>query len=187
MIVNILKPEMPIARISSAMDIQRSTICYARSDHTGKRKPRITKEIGDQILRIAEERISYGYRRIWVLMRNFRIHVNMKIVRRIMRNHNLALPYGKHKNRKEKRDITKPVHINMLWKADIHYVSTSRDGMAYFMSVKDCFSKRLISNKFSRTCKQGIASGPLRKPMQSDFPMAEFTISLLEWTMGHIT
>ena len=88
---------------------------------------------------------------------------------------------------KEKRDITKPVHINMLWKADIHYVSTSRDGMAYFMSVKDCFSKRLISNKFSRTCKQGIASGPLRKPMQSDFPMAEFTISLLEWTMGHIT
>ena len=53
MIVNILKPEMPIARISSAMDIQRSTICYARSDHTGKRKPRITKEIGDQVLRIA--------------------------------------------------------------------------------------------------------------------------------------
>ena len=53
MIVNILKPEMTIARISRAMDIQRSTIYYARSDHTGKRKPRITKEIEDQILKIA--------------------------------------------------------------------------------------------------------------------------------------
>jgi hypothetical protein len=32
----------------------------------------------------------------------------MKTVRRIMRNHNLALPYGKHKNRTGKRDLTKP-------------------------------------------------------------------------------
>ena len=47
MIVNILKPEMPIARISRAMDIQRSTIYYDRSGRHGKRKPRITKEIGD--------------------------------------------------------------------------------------------------------------------------------------------
>ena len=67
MIVNILKPEMPIERMSRAMDIRRSTIFYDRSGRQGKRKPRITKEIGDQILRIAEERISYGYRRIWGL------------------------------------------------------------------------------------------------------------------------
>jgi hypothetical protein len=60
MIVNILKPEMPIARISRAIDIRRSTIYYARSDRTGKKEPRITKETEDQILRIAEERITYG-------------------------------------------------------------------------------------------------------------------------------
>ena len=47
MTVNILKPEMPIARISRAMDIRRSTIYYDRSGRQGKRKPRITKEIGD--------------------------------------------------------------------------------------------------------------------------------------------
>ena len=120
MIVNILKPEMPIARISRAMDIRRSTIYYDRSGRQGKRKPRITNEIGEQILKIAEARISYGYRRIWALMRNSGIHVNMKTVRRIMRSHNLALPYGKHKNRTGKRGLTKPVHINMLWETDIH-------------------------------------------------------------------
>ena len=152
MIVNILKPEMPIARISRAMDIQRSTIYYARSDHTGKRKPRITKEIEDHILRIAEERITYGYRRIWALMRNSGMHVNIKTVRRIMRNHNLALSYGKHKNRTGKRDLIKPAHINMLWETDINYVSTSRDGMAYFMSIKDCFSRKWVSYEFSRSC-----------------------------------
>ena len=89
MIVNILMPKMPFARISRAMDIQRSTIYYDRSGRQGKRKPRITKEIEDQILMIAEEHISYGYRRIWALKRNSSIHVNVMTVRRIMRNHNL--------------------------------------------------------------------------------------------------
>ena len=130
-IVNILKPEMPIARISRAMDIQRSTIYYDRSGRQGKRKPRITKEIWEQVLKIAEKRISYGYRRIWALMRDSGIHVNMKTVRRIIRNHNLALPNGEHKNRTGKRDLIKPAHINMLWGTDINYVSTSRDGMVY--------------------------------------------------------
>ncbi len=132
--------------------ISRYSIYYDRSGRQGKIKHRITKEIGDQILRIAEERNSYGYRRIWTLMRNSGIHVNMKTVRRIMGNHNLALPYGKHKNRIGKRDLTKPVHINMLWETDIHYVSTSRDGMAYLMSIKDCFSKKWVSYEFSRSC-----------------------------------
>ena len=76
------------------------------------------------------------YRRIWALMRNSGMHVNIKTVRRIMRNHNLALPYGKHRNRTRKRDLIKPVQINMLWETDIHYVSTFRDGMAYLMSFK---------------------------------------------------
>ncbi len=53
-----------------------------------------------------------------------------------MRTHNLALPYGKHKNRTRKRDLTKPAHINKLWESGIHYVSTVRDGMAYLMSFK---------------------------------------------------
>ena len=170
MIVNILKPEMSIARISRAMDIQRSTIYYDRSGHTGKRKPRISKETEDQILKIAEERITYGYRRLWALMRNSGIHVNMKTVRRIMRTHNLALPYGKHKNRTRKRDLTKPAHINMLWETDIHYVSTSRDGMAYLMSIKDCFSKKWISYEFSRSCTASDCIRAVEKAYATRFP-----------------
>ena len=170
MIVNILKPEMTIARISRAMDIQRSTIYYARSDHTGKRKPRITKEIEDHILRIAEERITYGYRRIWALMRNSGMHVNIKTVRRIMRNHNLALPYGKHKNRTRKKDLIKPDNINRLWETDIHYVSTSRDGMAYLMSIKDCFSKKWISYEFSRSCTASDCIRAVEKAYATRFP-----------------
>ena len=91
-------------------------------------------------------------------MRNSGIHVNMKTVRLIMRNHNLALPYGKHKNRTGKRDLTKPANINMLWETDIHYVSTSRDGMAYLMSIKDWATITQLSSGACSWTLQGLPS-----------------------------
>ena len=94
----------------------------------------------------------------------------MKTVRRIMRNHNLALPYGKHKNRTGKRDLTKPAHINMLWETDIHYVSTSRDGMVYLMSIKDCFSKKWVSYEFSRSCLAWDCIRAVEKACVTKFP-----------------
>jgi len=48
-----------------------------------------------------------------------------------MKRRNLALPYAKHRNRTRSRDLKIPENINMLWETDIHYVSTSRDGMAF--------------------------------------------------------
>ena len=152
MIVNILKKEMPIARISRAMNIPRSTIHYNRIARSGKRKPRVMESIESEINKLSGERTTYGYRRIWALMRNSGIHVNIKTVRRIMKRKNLSLPYACHKNRTRKKDLTKPDNINMLWETDIHYVSTVRDGMAYLMSIKDCFTKKLISYELSRTC-----------------------------------
>ncbi len=110
------------------------------------------ESIESEINKLSGERTTYGYRRIWALMRNSGIHVNIKTVRRIMKRKNLSLPYARHKNRTMKKDLTKPVNINMLWETDIHYVSTIHDGMVYLMSIKDCFSKKWISYEFSRTC-----------------------------------
>ncbi len=101
------------------------------------RKTRVTGSIETEIKRISGERTTYGYRRVWALLRNSGIHVNIKTVRRIMRRNNLALPYAKHKNRTRSGDLTKPHNINRLRETDIHYVSTARDGMHYLMSIKD--------------------------------------------------
>jgi len=48
--VEYLKPLMPVARISRAMDMPRLTIYY-RSERTGRRKPRISTAIADEIIR----------------------------------------------------------------------------------------------------------------------------------------
>ena len=75
----------------------------------------------------------------------------MKTLRKVIKSKNLQLPYAKHKNRTNKRNLTKPSNIKLLWETDIHYVRT-HNGMNYLMAVKDCFSKRWLSYNFSRTC-----------------------------------
>ena len=169
-IVNELKGTMTIARISRAMDIRRSFIYYKRSEHTGKRRKRISLDIEDQVLKIAEERTTYGYRRIWAVLRNSGTHVNIKTVHRIIKGNNLSLPYAKHKNRTRKRDLTKPNGINMLWETDIHYIGTVRDGMAYLMSIKDCFSKRWVSYEISRSCTAKDCIKAVEKAYAGRFP-----------------
>ena len=91
MAVDTLKKEMPVARISRAMDIPRSSIYYSKMEKSS-RKPRVSGSIESEIKRISGERTTYGYRRVWALMRNSGIHVNIKTVRRIMRRNDLALP-----------------------------------------------------------------------------------------------
>ena len=129
--VDTLKKGMPVARISRAMGIQRSSIHYNRIEISVNRKPRVSGSIESEIKRISRERTTYGYRRVRALLRNSSIHVNIKTVRRIMRRNSLALPYARHRNRTRRKDLTKPENINRLWETDIHYVSTVRDGMTY--------------------------------------------------------
>ena len=164
-----LREEMNISRLCRAMDIPRSSIYYTPKV-SGKRKPRISMDIEEEILKISEERTTYGYRRIWAMLRNSGKTVNIKTVRRIMRSHSLALPYARHKNRTRRRDLTKPEDINRLWETDIHYISTAREGMVYLMSIKDCFSKRWISYTLSRSCTAKDCIMAVEKAYAERFP-----------------
>ena len=114
-VINELKNSIPIARISRAMGIPRSSIYYNRSEHSGKRKSRVSGYIESEILKTASDRTTYGYRRIWAMVRNRGMKVNIKTVRRIMRKNSLALPFSKHKNRTGRMDLTKPDAPDRLW------------------------------------------------------------------------
>ena len=170
MAIESLKPAMTVSRISRAMDVPRSSIYYRKTERSGKRKPRVSEIIEAEIMRLSAERTTYGYRRVWALLRNSGIHVNIKTVRRIMRRNSLALPYACHKNRTRKKDLTKPDNINRLWETDIHYVGTRVNGMAYLMSIKDCFSKKWISYEFSKTCTAKDCIRAVEKACAIRFP-----------------
>ena len=185
MAVDILKKEMLVARRSRAIDSPRSSIYYRKTKRSEKRKSRVSENIEVDIISLSADRTTYGYRRILALLRNSGIHVNIKTVRRIVRKKDLALPYAKHKNRTGRRDFTRPDNINILWETDIHYVNTVRDGMVYLMSIKDCFSKKLISYGFSKTCTAKDCIKAVENAYMIRFPYGNHHISFLEQIMCH--
>ena len=74
MAIEILRKEMPGSKISRAMDIPRSSIYYRKTEGSGRRKSRISENIESEIIRLSAERTTYGYSRIWALLRNSGIH-----------------------------------------------------------------------------------------------------------------
>ena len=152
------------------MDVPRSSIYYRKTGESEKSKPRISENIDTEIIWISAERTTYGYRKIWALLRNFGIHVNIKTVRRIMRRKGLALPYPRHKNRTRRKDLTRPDNINRRCETDTYYVGTRVNGMAYLMSIKDCFSKKWISYEFSKTFTARDCIRVVEKAYAARFP-----------------
>ncbi len=160
--VNNLRNKLSVSRFSKITGIQRSYIYYNRKITVKHKKSRIPENTINRVLEISGKRVTYGHRRIWAVLRNEGVKINIKTVRRIIKSRNLQLPYAKHKNRTNKRNLTKPSDINQLWETDIHYVST-HNGMYYLMAVKDCFSKRWISYNFSRTCTANDCVKPIEE------------------------
>ena len=77
----ILVSSVPINR---NVTMSRSSIYYRSRDRNPNRRSRISPEIEERILNTAENRTTYGYIRIWAILRNSGTSVNIKAVRRII-------------------------------------------------------------------------------------------------------
>ena len=84
MAIESLKPAMTVSRISRAMDVPRSSIYYRKTGRSGKRKPRVSEIIEAEIIRLSAERTTYGYSRIWALLRNSGIQLSEIPTRQII-------------------------------------------------------------------------------------------------------
>ncbi len=91
--------------------------------------------IANKIIELCKEIITYGYNRIWALLRNSGINIAKKTVYKIMKNNNLTLPLHNHKNRKELK-LLRADKRKMLIETDITYIPTN-NGMTYLMCIKD--------------------------------------------------
>ena len=87
--------------------------------------PHIVKRIKD----ICNERVTYGYRRIWALLRNEGINLNQKAVLKIMKSENVYLEAHVHKNRRAWGKLFHPDGLDKLWETDLIYIRTINEGM----------------------------------------------------------
>ena len=89
MVLEDLKDQIPLREISRISGIPLSFYYYRpRERHIQRLDPTIRNKIRE----IASERPTYGYRRVWAVLRNSGTHVNQKTVRKVLRDSNLSLP-----------------------------------------------------------------------------------------------
>ena len=93
-VVEDLRSDMPLREISWVSGISLSSLYYKEKERKVKR---LFPQIERDIIRVASERPTYGYRRVWAVLRNNGTKVNRKAVRRVLRERNLSIPYVKHK------------------------------------------------------------------------------------------
>ncbi|MEM0159861.1 MAG: IS3 family transposase [Candidatus Micrarchaeaceae archaeon] len=94
---------------------------------------RLSPQIENNIIRVASERPTYGYRRVWATLRNDGITVNRKATR-VLIEWGLSLPYAKHRGRTKTSNLFHPTGPDQLWEAIITYIQM-QIGMIYLTAI----------------------------------------------------
>ena len=148
MVINDLKDHIPLREISRISGMSLSGYYYKPvKRHIQRFDPSIKERIRD----IASERPTYGYRRVWAILRNHGTKVNQKTVRKVLKDNKLNLPASKHRGRTKTRNLFRPRGPDQLWQTDITYIPTE-SGMTYLMCIKDTFTKEWQGYHYSRSC-----------------------------------
>ena len=137
MVLEDLKHEMSLRNISRISGISLSGYYYR---HVKRHVERLDPSTREKIKSIASERPTYGYRRVWAVLRNSGTKVNQKTVRKVLKDNNLNLPASRHRGRTKSRKLFRPRGPDQLWETDITNIPTE-SGMTYLMCIKDCFTK----------------------------------------------
>jgi len=111
---------------------------------------------------------SYGYRRIWALLRRIGHLINKKTVWKMMHRMGLSRPKIWYKPKRPKRvEKMRPVKPNRGWQIDMTSFVLSDMTTLYLMLVIDCYSREIVGWTLDRRCRAGEWVSALRMSLES--------------------
>ncbi len=125
----------------------------------------------DRVRRVAEERITYGYRRVWaVLRRQQGVFVNRKRVRRIMKAEGLQREVHFPRQRLPANGSQAAAHPNERWFSDITYLDTTDRGLVGLTVVEDACTREILAWSLLPSCGAVDVFQVLEDAILSRFP-----------------
>ena len=109
-----------------------------------------------------DSRKTYGAVRIHKKLRKLGLEVNIKRVRRLMKENQIkSIIHKKFRNHNKSDDMKETAgnilkrnfdteKLNEKWVSDITYIWTGKDGWCYLSSIMDLHSRRIISHKVGK-------------------------------------
>jgi putative transposase len=171
-----LRAEFPLADVLACLRLARSTFYYhesraAEGDRLAWLRPLVREafEAG---------RGARGYRFVWAWVRRRGARVSEKVVRRVMREEGLSVPYAGRSRRRYSsyrgEQAPAPANVvardfssalpNFLWLTDITEFSIPA-GKVYLSAVLDCFDGRLSSWSIGTSPDAELANSSLLKAL----------------------
>jgi len=144
-------PDASERRVCRVLGVSRSSVRLNKSEGNVKRKPLIDEELAEKIHKLIRLYPTYGYRRIWALLRfGLKVKVNLKKVYRLMKLKGWMVYQRRVTPRprvKSKRSIAD--RPNQRWAIDMTHVYCGEDGWAHLVAVIDCHDREVIGWEFA--------------------------------------
>lgn len=145
-------PEASQRRVCRVLEVPRSSMhCSAPDGRRSRRKRRVDEELAKVIFNLIITHPTYGYRKIWALLRNGQGFVlNKKKVYRIMKikgwlvHQRTTTPRPRVRGRRSVASRS-----NERWAMDITHVHCGRDGWGHLVAVIDCHDRELVGWEFA--------------------------------------
>ena len=117
---------------------------------------------------------TFGYRRIWALLRRRGLIVNKKTVWKIMREMGLTRPKIRYKPSRPRRvEKMRPAGPNRGWQIDMTSFVLSDLTPLFLVMVTDCYTRRIVGWTLDRRCRAGEWVGALRMALESEGLMSK--------------
>jgi len=112
---------------------------------------------------------TFGYRRIWALLRRRGIIINKKTVWKIMHQMGLSRPKIWYKPSRPKRvEKMRPVGPNRGWQIDMTSFALSDFTALYLILVIDCYTRKIVGWSLDRRCRACEWVSALRMGLESE-------------------
>lgn len=112
---------------------------------------------------------TFGYRRIWALLRRGGLIINKKTVFKMMRELGLTRPKVCYKPARPKRvEKMRPAGPNRGWQIDMTSFTLSDFTGVYLVMLTDCYSRKIVGWNLDRRCRAGEWTCALRMALESE-------------------
>ena len=107
-------------------------------------------ELARQVADLIQRYPTFGYRRLWALLRRDGVRVNRKTVYRLLRrrgwfvHQRAATPRPRAQGRRSRTDAS-----DVRWAMDVTHVDCGADGWGHLAAVIDCHDRQIVGYEFA--------------------------------------
>ncbi len=144
-------PQVSERRACRILGVHRSSVWRHAQRSWADTNPVMDEVLAERIKGIIEEFPTFGYRRVWAILRfREKVLVNKKKVYRIMRLKHWMTRPRKHAPRpRVSQWVSKVDSSNQRWAVDITHVACGADGWGHLVAVIDCFDRQIVGYEFA--------------------------------------